>query len=184
MSENNQNCQSPTTRSGIVSSTAKHETEISAPADLPTITIVREFDAAPQTLFRAFVEPTLFAQWIGPRNIDTRIERWDARTGGSWRYSAWRDGELIAGFYGSFHEVRPSERLVQTFTFDGAPDGVSLDAMTFLELPSGNTRTTAVSVVDSLESRNAILSSGMEAGAREGYEKLDELLLREVANRW
>ncbi|HEX3785949.1 MAG TPA: SRPBCC family protein [Pseudonocardiaceae bacterium] len=153
-----------------------HETEISAPADLPTITIVREFDAAPEKVFRAWTEPELFVRWNGPRSIDNRIEHWDARTGGSWRYVALRDGEQIAGFYGSFHELRPAERLVQTFTFDGAPDGVSLDTTTFEALADGRTRVTVVSVVESMETRDAILSSGMDVGVREGYEKLDELL--------
>ncbi len=37
-------------------------------------------------------------------------------------------------FYGSFHEVRPDERLVQTFTFEAEPDGVTLETMTFDEL--------------------------------------------------
>jgi uncharacterized protein YndB with AHSA1/START domain len=159
-----------------MSSVTKHETEIDAPADLPTITIVREFDAPPEKVFRAWTDAELFARWIGPRSINTRIEHWDARTGGSWRYAAVRDGEQIASFYGSFHEVRPNERLVQTFTFEGFPDGVSLETMTFQALPNGRTRTSAVSVVDSLEARNAILSSGMDVGVREGYEKLDELL--------
>lgn len=155
----------------------KHDTEISAPADLPTITIVREFDAAPEKVFLAWTDPQLFARWSGPRSIETRIEHWDARTGGNWRYTAWRDGTRIAGFYGSFHEVRPNQRLVQTFTYDGVPDGVSLETMTFEPLPDGRTRTRAVAVVDSLEARDAILSSGMDTGVREGYQKLDELLL-------
>jgi uncharacterized protein YndB with AHSA1/START domain len=129
-------------------------------------------------VFRAWTDAELFAQWAGPRSIETRIEHWDARTGGSWRYSAWRGGEQIAGFYGSFHEVRPATRLVQTFTYDGVPDGVSLEALTFEALAGGRTRVTTVAVVESIELRDAILSSGMDVGVREGYEQLDELLSR------
>ena len=158
------------------SDTATPETTINAPADLPTITIERSFASTPSQVFRAFVEPDLFSRWIGPQSIEARIEHWDARTGGSWRYAAWREGARIAGFYGSFHEVRPGERLVQTFTYDGAPDGVSLDATTFTALPDGGTRLVTVSVVESLEIRNLILASGMDTGVREGYVKLDALL--------
>jgi uncharacterized protein YndB with AHSA1/START domain len=57
------------------------------------------------------------------------IEEWDCRTGGSYRYSATQNGEEVARFYGSFHEARPGERLVQTFTYEGVPDGVSLETM-------------------------------------------------------
>ena len=76
----------------------------------------RDFDATPDRVFRAWVDPELFARWIGPRSVETRIDLWDARTGGSWRYTQLRDGQEIAAFYGSFHEVRPNDRLVQTFT--------------------------------------------------------------------
>ena len=153
-----------------------HETTIEAPADLPTITIVREFDASVEKLFRAWTDPELVVQWIGPRSIQTRIDHWDVRTGGSWRYVGLRDGEEVARFFGSFHEIRPNQRLVQTFTYEGFPDGVSLDMLTFEALPGGRSRASIVSVVDSLAARDAILASGMDVGVREGYEKLDKLL--------
>jgi uncharacterized protein YndB with AHSA1/START domain len=87
-----------------------------------------------------------------------------------------QDGEEVAAFYGSFHEVRPSERLVQTFTWEGMPDGVSLETMTFEDLGDGRTRTIGLSLVDNLEARDAIMASGMDVGVNEGYEKLDALL--------
>lgn len=155
---------------------ARHETEILANPDLPTITIIREFDAPPERVFRAWTDPELFKQWIGPRAYATRIDAWDARTGGSWRYTLLDDGQERAGFYGSFHEVRPHERIVQTFTWEGAPDGVSLDITTFVDLGGGRTRLDQVSLVESIEIRDQIMSSGMEVGVNEGYEKLDELL--------
>jgi uncharacterized protein YndB with AHSA1/START domain len=159
-----------------MSATTKPETTIQADPDLPTITIVREFDARPEKVFRAWTDPELVVQWLGPRSIDMKIEQWNAVTGGCYRYAAEREGEVIASFYGSFHEVRPNERFVQTFTFDGYPDGVSLETMTFEELDGGRCRLTSLSVVDSMEVRDLIMSSGMEVGVHEGYEKLDELL--------
>jgi len=156
--------------------TTKHETEIIADPDLPKVTIIREFDATPDKVFPAWVDRDLFVQWIGPRTMDTRIHRWNARTGGGYRYASMRDGEEIATFYGAFHEVRPNERLVQTFTWEGMPDGVSLDATTFEELPGGRTRVTSVSVVDSMEAQAAMMASGMEVGINEGFDKLDALL--------
>lgn len=153
----------------------KHQTEIVADPDLPTIRIVREFEAARPLVFRAFTDPDLFVQWVGPRSIDTRIDRWDCRTGGSWRYTGTRDDDEF-GFYGAFHEVRPEERIVQTFTFEGAPDGVSLETGRFEELDGDRTRVTLLSVVESMQIRDAILASGMETGVVEGFEKLDALL--------
>ena len=65
---------------------------------------------------------------------------------------------------------------MQTFTWAGAPDGVSLEVMTFEALEGGRCRIVGTSVVESIELRDQILASGMEVGVNEGYEKLDELL--------
>ena len=159
-----------------MTTTSKREAEIVADPDIPTITITREFDAPPERVYRAWAEPDLVRQWMGPRSIDMNIEEWDCRTGGSYRYAAVHDGEEVARFFGSFHEARPGERLVQTFTYEGMPDGVSLETMTFEPLEGGRCRIVAVSVVDSMEAQAGMMASGMEVGINEGYEKLDELL--------
>ena len=151
-------------------------TTIEADPNLPIITIVREFDAPADQVYRAWTDPDLVVQWLGPASTEMRIDRWDATTGGNYRYTVWRDGAEVAAFYGSFHEARPGQRLVQTFTWEGMPDGVSLDTMTFTDLDGGRSRVTAVSVVDSLEGRDAMLASGMEVGVQEGYAKLDSVL--------
>ncbi len=136
--------------------------------------MTREFAAKPEQLLRAHTDPDLFAQWVGPDGMTTRIEHWDARTGGSWRYVASRDGEEYA-FYGCFHEVRP-DRIVQTFTFEGEPDSVALETLWFEDLGDGRTRLRTQSLVDSFQARDAWLRSGMETGVNEGYAKLDGML--------
>jgi uncharacterized protein YndB with AHSA1/START domain len=162
-----------------MSSTTTHETRIEADPKLPTIRIIRDFDAPPNRVFRAWTDPELVVRWLGPKDTSMQIGTWDARTGGSYRYSATRAGEEIASFYGSFHEVRPNERLVQTFTWEGMPDGVSLQTMTFEDLGNGRTRINSLSIVETLEVRDMIMASGMDTGVIEGYEKLDALLAEE-----
>ena len=156
--------------------TATRETTIEADPNVPTIRIIRDFDAPRDRVFRAWVDPELVARWLGPKSSEMRLDQWNAHTGGNYRYAAVQDGDEVAAFYGSFHEVRPSERLVQTFTWEGMPDGVSLETMTFEDLGDGRTRTVGLSVVDSFEGRDAIMASGMDVGVNEGYEKLDALL--------
>jgi uncharacterized protein YndB with AHSA1/START domain len=155
---------------------ATRETTIEADPNLPTIRIIRDFDAPPDRVFRAWVDPELVVQWLGPKSSEIRIDQWNARTGGNFRYASVRGGEEVAAFYGSFHEVRPSERLVQTFTWEGMPDGVALETITFEDLGDGRTRTIGLSLVENLEARDGIMASGMEVGVYEGYEKLDALL--------
>ena len=158
-----------------MSTTSTYETQIVADPDVPLVRIIREFDAPPEKVFRAHTDPELVVQWLGPRDINMEIDHFDCRTGGSYRYVHSRDGEEY-GFHGCFHDVRPSEVIVQTFTYEGFPDGVALERLLLEDIGNGRTRLTATSLVDSFEARDAILASGMDQGVREGYERLDELL--------
>jgi uncharacterized protein YndB with AHSA1/START domain len=155
--------------------TSTNQTEIAVDPDVPLVRITREFDASPDKVFRAHTDPELFTRWNGPNGTDMRIDHFDCRTGGSYRYLIASDGDEF-GFRGCFHEVRPAELIVQTFTFEGMPDGVALERLMFEDLGDGRTRLTSTSLVDSFEGRDAFVASGMEDGVREGYERLDEVL--------
>jgi uncharacterized protein YndB with AHSA1/START domain len=157
--------------------TTTNETEIAADPRVPLVRITRTFNAPPAKVFRAHTDPELLVQWLGPRGLEMRVDHFDCRTGGSYRYIHVRD-DFEAAFHGCFHEVRPSEMIVQTFTYEGVPDGVALERVVFQDLGDGRTRLVATSLVDAFEDRDAFLASGMEVGVREGYERLDELLAR------
>ncbi|WP_029431990.1 SRPBCC family protein [Blastococcus sp. URHD0036] len=158
-----------------MSTSTAHETQIVADPDVPMVRITREFDAPPAKVFRAHTDPELVKLWNGPRGLEMRVDSWDCRTGGSYRYVHARDGEEFA-FRGTFHEIRPDELIVQTFTFEGFSDAVALEKLVLEELPGGRCRLTATSLVDSFEGRDAFVASGMEVGVREGYERLDAVL--------
>ena len=155
--------------------TRTHDTDIAIDSEVPLVRITRDFDAPPEKVFRAHTDPDLVTRWLGPRSLQMRIDHFDCRTGGSYRYLHVRGTDEF-GFHGSFHEVRPSELIVQTFTFEGDPDGVALERMLFTDLGDGRTRLTSTSLVDSFAARDAFVASGMDVGIREGYERLDEVL--------
>lgn len=150
-------------------------TKVTAEPGLPFIDVSREFDAPRELVYRCHVEPGLVKQWLGPRRLTMVIDRWDPRDGGSWRY-VHRDADGTEyGFHGVFHGPQTAERMTQTFEFEGAPGHVSLDTVT-LEERDGRTLARIHSVHQTVEGRDAMIASGMEAGLREGYERLDELL--------
>lgn len=155
--------------------TTSRDAEITADPKVPLVRIVREFDAPPEKVFRAHTDPELVAQWNGPNGTEMRIDHYDCQTGGSYRYVHIIDGEEY-GFHGCFHEVRPNEVIVQTFTFEGFPDGVALEKLVLEDLGDGRTRLVGTSLVDSFEGRDAFLASGMEVGVNEGYARLDAIL--------
>lgn len=147
---------------------------IEADPTVPAVHIWRDFDATPEQLMRAHTDPELFARWIGPDSISTRIDHWDCRTLGSYRYVGERDGEEYA-FRGTFPEIGEN-RIVQTFTWEGMPEAIALETLTFEDLGDGRTRLHGFSLCESFEGRDAMLSSGMTVGIDEGYAKLDEML--------
>ncbi|WP_448641537.1 SRPBCC family protein [Geodermatophilus sp. URMC 63] len=157
--------------------TSTRRTQIAADPEVPLIRITREFDAPRSKVFRAHTDPDLLVQWLGPRGVEMRIDSYDCRTGGSYRY-VHSDANGEYAFRGCFHEVRPDELIVQTFTFEGMPDGVALEKLVLTDLGDGRTRLTATSLCDSFAQRDAMLASGMEVGVVEGYERLDEVLAR------
>jgi uncharacterized protein YndB with AHSA1/START domain len=157
----------------------RNETEIIIDPDVPLVRLRRCFDAPRAKVFRAHADPELFSQWNGPRGTEMKVDHFDCRTGGAYRYLITREG-FEAAFHGSFHEVRANDLIVQTFTFEGVPDGVALERLVFEELDDGRTRLVATSLVDSFADRDAFVASGMDEGVRDGYERLDELLASEA----
>ena len=157
--------------------TSTRETRIEADPQVPLIRITREFDAPPSRVFRAHTDPDLVVQWLGPRGMEMRIDSYDCRTGGSYRY-VHSDANGEYAFRGCFHDVRPDELIVQTFTFEGAPDGVALEKLVLTDLGDGRTRLTATSLCDSFADRDAMIAGGMETGIVQVYERLDEVLAR------
>ncbi|WP_349643222.1 SRPBCC family protein [Arthrobacter sp. zg-Y1143] len=148
---------------------------LNAPAGEPVMDFSREFDFPVGTVFNAHIDPELFAQWIGPRDVATRIDQFEARTGGAYRFVHSR-GEDEYAFRGVFHTVRQDEFVLQTFEFESTPEVVTLEYSTFTALPDGRCRLTGRSLYPSVEARDGFLGSGMEEGMSDGYNQLDALL--------
>jgi uncharacterized protein YndB with AHSA1/START domain len=140
--------------------------------------ITREFDAPRELVFRAYTEPDLYVQWFGPRDLTTDLEKFEPQSGGSWRaVQKDKDGHEFA-FHGVNHEVLAPERIIGTFEFEGLPEAghVVLETTRLEALPGGRTRMTSQSVFQSVEDRDGMIQSGMESGASEGYDRLEEIL--------
>jgi uncharacterized protein YndB with AHSA1/START domain len=163
----------------------KNETIIQADPGRPDLTIIREFEAPRELVFRAHTDAEMYAKWLGPRGEETRFHVFEPRTGGAWRFTQKDPEGNEYGFHGSFHEVTAPERIIQTFEFEGMPEPghVSLETLRLETLPGNRTRLVAQSVFQSVGDRDGMIESGMESGVNEGYEKLDQLLHALVAAR-
>jgi uncharacterized protein YndB with AHSA1/START domain len=148
-----------------------------APVDTLAMDFTRDFDAPASVLFRAHADPEIVKQWLGPRGYEISVDRWDFRSGGGYRYlHRGPDGDEY-WFNGVFHRVREDELIIQTFEFEGAPEMVNIEYMWFEDLGGGRSHLRGRSICPNTEARDGLLSSGMESGITEGYERLDELLV-------
>jgi len=157
------------------------EMQVTAQPGVPQVLTSREFDAPRELVYRAFTEPDLLVQWLGPRKYTMTIDRYDLRDGGTWRYVHSDDAGNAFGFHGVFHGEASLDGIVQTFEFEGAPGHVSMDTVTFEE-SGGKTTVRTNSVFQSVEARDAMVESGMASGMSEGYDRLEDLLVKLVAN--
>ena len=158
------------------------EMKVTAEPGVPQVLTERVLDAPRELVYRAFAEPDLLAQWLGPRRFTMTVDRYDLRDGGTWRYVHRDDAGNAFGFHGVFHGTASPEGIVQTFEFEGAPGHVSMDTVTF-EDKQGTTIVRTNSVFQSVIARDAMVDAGMAGGMSEGYERLDELLAKLAINR-
>ncbi|GAB3491272.1 SRPBCC family protein [Amycolatopsis cihanbeyliensis] len=153
----------------------RNPTTITAQPGTPFVDIEREFEAPAARVFRAWTDPEALVHWLGPREMDMKVIEYDARPGGKYRYVHTDPDGAEFGFHGVFHEVTESERLVQTFEFEGAPGAPCLESLSFEDL-GDRTRVRTHSVFTSVEARDMAVESGMERGITDSMERLDELL--------
>jgi uncharacterized protein YndB with AHSA1/START domain len=140
------------------------------------LSMTRDFDAPREVVFKAHTDPSLIPQWWGQRTSVTIVDEMDVRPGGRWRFVA-RDTEGNEyAFRGEYCEIVPSERLVNTFEWEGMPGHITEETTTFEALPNGQTRLTVTSRFASIEDRDGMLGSGMESGGNETWDRLAELL--------
>lgn len=149
---------------------------IEAPAGDPVIKISRIFKFSRERVWEAMSKPEHLKEWWGPREAENTEVAMDFRVGGAWRVvQRFPDGSEFV-FKGTYREIEPPEKLVQTFGMEGEFAGAEMvEEMTLT--PLGDvTLLQVVSRADSLEARDGMLASGMSQGANETYQRLEDYL--------
>jgi uncharacterized protein YndB with AHSA1/START domain len=156
-----------------------------APSAKTSFTIKREelkvvmrrvFDAPRDLVWKAFTDPNSIPRWWGPRTLTTTVERMEVRPGGAWRFIQ-RDPEGAEyAFNGVFKQIEPPGLLSYTFNFEGIPgEHEVFETVTFEDL-NGKTKVTSTATFANIEDLDAMVASGMEAGAVESWDRLAEIV--------
>ena len=139
------------------------------------IAMQRKLAAPRELVYRAFTEADLIPKWWGLRSSTTIVDTFEPKVGGRWRFIQRESDGTEYAFRGEFLELDPPSRIVQTFEFEPIPGHIVTDTLTLTEI-EGGTLVRILSKFESLEDRDGLLRSGMEAGANETYDRLEELL--------
>jgi uncharacterized protein YndB with AHSA1/START domain len=138
------------------------------------IVMTRVFDAPRSQVFDAFTKPELLKRWFGPRGWSLPVCEVDLKVGGTFRFVLRGPEGTDMGMRGVYREIVPPERSVHAESFDDYP-GESLVTAVWVE-QGGKSTLTATVLYPSREVRDAVINSGMEHGAAESYDKLEEVL--------
>ncbi len=155
-----------------------------ATVTLPTdeqILITREFDAPKHLVWQTWTTPDLVKRWWTGQRGKATLAEIDLRVGGKGRYVMVADGGFEVAFHGEYREIVPTERLVSTEVFEGAPvpDPDAEAALNTLTLAEVHGRTTLEILVEhrNKEGRDAHVESGMAGGMQEAMDLLEEVAI-------
>jgi uncharacterized protein YndB with AHSA1/START domain len=136
----------------------------------------RIFNAPRDLVWKVSTDPELMPKWWGPRYLTTVVEKMEVKVGGAWRMIQTDPQGNQYAFRGVYKEVDPPMRLTMTFEFEPMAGHISTQTIVLEELPDGRTKMTATSTFNTLEDLEGMLQSGMEDGAVESWDRLEELL--------
>ena len=136
----------------------------------------RVFSAPREKLWQAHTDPELVKKWWGPRKYDITVEKLETRVGGEWKmvHTNVADNERHV-FYGKYLEVVEPEKITWTFIYEPFPGSVVTETLRFEELADGKTELSVVSKFPNIEALEGMAQSGMEEGAKETWDRLEEL---------
>jgi uncharacterized protein YndB with AHSA1/START domain len=151
---------------------------VTLPSDTE-ILLTREFNAPRALVWEAMSKPENVKQWWGQRGSTLPVCEMDFRPGGTWHFVEREPSGAEHPFKGEYREISKPERVVHTFIYDVAPfnEFVAVENMTLSEHDGRTTLTTLVQHA-SKEARDGHVNSGMEKGAGETFDRLEELLAK------
>ena len=106
------------------------------PKNVTTLIIKRTFDASRERVFEAWTKPELLKEWFAPAETHhVPIATIDYRVGGTYRFGiqSKENGKLSVA-KGLYREIRPPEKLVFTWTWEGQESLDTLVTIEFREL--------------------------------------------------
>jgi uncharacterized protein YndB with AHSA1/START domain len=151
---------------------------IEFPSDLE-ILATREFQAPIALVFDVLWKPEHLRRTIAPFGEEVTVCDVDLRAGGDYRYVFVTDDGIECSFRGTFLEVEPPTRTVQTWLFDGWADAEAIETFELLETDAGTRLTWRLAFRDQAGRDHMTKFDGIEANFDNVENYLRSLLAHE-----
>lgn len=142
------------------------------------LTMSRVFAAPRQRLWDAHANADQVKIWFGGSN-DVKIEEFDFKVGGKWRFVNTGDDGSLHVFYGVYKEIEEPEKITWTFEYEPWAGHVLTESFIFEELPDGSTKLTNTAHYANIEDLVGMVESGMEEGAIASWDELEKLVTQQ-----
>jgi uncharacterized protein YndB with AHSA1/START domain len=136
----------------------------------------REFNAPRDLVWKVWIDPEMIPKWWGPRSTTTVVDKMDVKVGGEWRYVQKDENGDEYGFRGEYREVVAPEKLTYTFEFEPMAGHIIVETVEFID-QGDKTLMVDTSIYASIEDLEGMLQTGMEGGANESMDRLEEVLV-------
>ncbi len=152
-------------------------TVIEFPTDLE-IVVTREFDAPIELVFDVFTKPEHVRRTIAPFGEEVTECSIDLRVGGSYHFIFVTGDGIECSFRGTYLEVEPPTRTVQTWRFEGWPDTEAVESMDLREAGGATALTWKLAFRDQAGRDHMTTFDGIEANFDNVEDYLRELVGR------
>jgi uncharacterized protein YndB with AHSA1/START domain len=144
---------------------------IEFPNDLE-IVLTREFDAPIELVFDVLTKPEHVRKTIAPYGEEVKVCSIDLRVGGNYHFVFVTDDGREMSFRGTFLEVEPPTRTVETWLYDGWPGVEAVESVELHEADGVTKLTHRLAFRDKAGRDHMTKTDGLEAN----YDNVEDLL--------
>ena len=142
---------------------------IEFPSDLEIVT-TREFDAPIELVFDVLTKPEYVSKTFAPYGEEVKICSIDLRVGGNYHFVFVTEDGIEMSFRGTYLEVEPPSRTVETWLFEGRPGGDAIESQDLHEAHGVTTLTVKLAFSDAAGRPTRF------EGMQESFDRIDDVV--------
>lgn len=149
----------------------ERKTKVHAEDGKQEIWITREFELPLTSLFRAYEDPEIVAQWMG-----TQVLKLENRKHGGYQFETTDPMGNKHRFNGTIHEFVPNRRIIRTFEMENGQFPVQLEFLEFESMTDTTSKLTMQMVFKSVEDRDRMLKLPFRQGINMAHDRLQHVV--------